>query len=865
MKLKFSLAGRLVALFALFGLLPLGLAVLSFARASTKMGATDGKNLALIANSLADRVDRNLFERYGDVQAFGTNEAIYDGNSWYKTSEKDNGIVTAMNAYVDLYDMYYLTILVDLSGKVVAVNSKDADGKPIDTAAIYAKNYKDAAWFKALAAGNSTSRQPYAGPGNDTVSGTFVEEAAIDDDVKSVYKGNDGMAIGFSAQVKGADGKLIGYWSNRAKFSLVEAVVTDFYKEMKAGGRAGTSITVLDAQGRHLIDYRPASRHDEALVHDASILFRPADRDAPSFKEVLAGHDGSAVLALDGQDTLVAGVRDHGALGFPGMNWSFVVTVPAAEAMPAAVAFEKELRWLTLLVSVAVLGLGLYVGRRFAKPIVAMTEASGRLACGDVNVKVDHQSTDETGALARALNETAAYVREMASGADAIARGDLDSPVRSRGESDVLSRSLEGVRANVGALVAAADAQIAKARDGELASRVDTKPFDGAYRRVAEGLNDLMSAVGKPLDDLKAALARVGDRDLSARMSGDYQGDYATVKAAMSRALENVEGSLEAISVAADQVATAATEISTGSQSLSQATTEQASSLEEVTASLQEITSMSRQNASNAQQARGMAQGASDGAERGLRSMQKLSEAVVAIRSHADQTAKIVKTIDEIAFQTNLLALNAAVEAARAGDAGKGFAVVAEEVRNLAMRSAEAAKTTSKLIEESVNSSAQGVALNGEVSAQFNDIATRVRKVVEVMAEIAAASEQQSRGVEQINTAIDEMSRVTQHNAATTEQSAAAAEELSAQSSSVQEMIRSFRLTNVRVGASTPQRRPSGPRPNGGLPAPKASPEARTVAKRISVRPSLRVVNSAGSAAAAAFPLDDDEKVMEQF
>jgi uncharacterized phage infection (PIP) family protein YhgE len=179
-----------------------------------------------------------------------------------------------------------------------------------------------------------------------------------------------------------------------------------------------------------------------------------------------------------------------------------------------------------------------------------------------------------------------------------------------------------------------------------------------------------------------------------------------------------------------------------------------------------------------------------------------MSESINKIKESSDQTAKIVKTIDEIAMQTNLLALNAAVEAARAGEAGRGFAVVAEEVRNLAQRSAEAAKNTANMIEESVKNAEDGVKIAGEVAQSFESIATGNAKVNDLIAEIAAASGEQSQGIDQVNTAVAEMDKVTQQNAANSEESASAAEELSSQAEELQSMVAQFTLTNtVQKGA----------------------------------------------------------------
>ncbi|HWD19934.1 MAG TPA: methyl-accepting chemotaxis protein [Verrucomicrobiae bacterium] len=260
------------------------------------------------------------------------------------------------------------------------------------------------------------------------------------------------------------------------------------------------------------------------------------------------------------------------------------------------------------------------------------------------------------------------------------------------------------------------------------------------------------------------------------------------------------------ISDGAAQVAQAAGQVSASSQTLASGSGQQAASLEETSASLEEMSSMTKRNSESAAKANQLAKEARDAADKGASDMQTMSEAMLAIKASSDDIAKIIKTIDEIAFQTNILALNAAVEAARAGDAGMGFAVVADEVRNLAQRSALAAKETAGKIEGAITKTAQGVEISSQVALTLNDIVSKVRQVDDLVAEVSHASREQTQGISQINTAVNQMDKVTQGNAASAEESAAAAEQLTAQSESMKHSVAELMQL---VGAS------SKPSPSG--------------------------------------------------
>jgi len=246
---------------------------------------------------------------------------------------------------------------------------------------------------------------------------------------------------------------------------------------------------------------------------------------------------------------------------------------------------------------------------------------------------------------------------------------------------------------------------------------------------------------------------------------------------------------IDGLATGGEQVASASEQLSSSSQQMSQGASEQASSLEEVSSSLEEMASMTKQNSENTRQVNSMAGDAKDAANQGTEAMGRLSKAISQIKTSSDETSKIIKTIDEIAMQTNLLALNAAVEAARAGEAGRGFAVVAEEVRNLAQRSAEAAKNTAQLIEGSRTNTENGVQVSAEVSELLTTISERAQKVAQLSSEVSAASEEQSQGIDQVNGAVAQMDQVTQTNAANAEESASASEELSGQAQNLNAMV----------------------------------------------------------------------------
>jgi len=403
------------------------------------------------------------------------------------------------------------------------------------------------------------------------------------------------------------------------------------------------------------------------------------------------------------------------------------------------------------------------------------------------------------------LNKTSTMI-------DELMRGHLGMRLRMNREDEIgkMAKSMDTFADDLQNIVIGTMQKIA---NGDLSANI--VPRD-SQDEIGPALSQTIDALrGLIIEDGGKVLQAAADKDLSMRLTRIYKGEYAKMKDNINTVVQNLDNSMVQVSEAVGQVTGASSEISKGAQNLAEDSNKQASSLEEVSSSLEEMSSMTKQNAENSNKAKLLAAEARDAAQKGDESMKRMGEAIHQIKESSDNTAKIVKSIDDIAFQTNLLALNAAVEAARAGEAGKGFAVVAEEVRNLAMRSAEAAKNTADMIEESVKNADGGVKITEEVAKSLGQIIDRISKMNSLINEIAAASGEQAQGIEQVNKAVASMNQVTQSNAANSEESASAAEQLSSQAAELANMVSEFTLSvgQPRIGQIRQRNLPQAQRP----------------------------------------------------
>ena len=537
---------------------------------------------------------------------------------------------------------------------------------------------------------------------------------------------------------------------------------------------------------------------------EAKVLASP---DTAAVRELRAVPDNPMIKAARAGDTAhvvrfeLKGTAWLGIATVLPQGWIVIAQIPEAETLEPLVAAEREVALVGLVGAVLALILTIGVTRSITRPLDSIVQAARGIARGDTQQVIDYRSNDELGALADSFRDTIRYLSDAASAAESLAHGDLAAVVTPRSDVDRLSLGIQSAVGALSAVLSRAGDAISAAKDGNLHHVTSSAGLQGAYAELATATNAMLSSVAAPITEAERVLQRVAERDLTARMQGEFRGDYARIKESLNLALERIQTTLGHVNAAAGQVATAGVEIGSASNDLAQRSATQAAGIEEISATLNEMASSARTAADNTARARAAANVTRSAVSEGMTSMRELTNAIAQIKESGDQTARIVKTIDEIAFQTNLLALNAAVEAARAGESGKGFAVVAEEVRNLAKRSADAAKQTAELIEAAVAHTTAGVVLNEQALQRLEQIDGEAGRVVAVMEDIAASGARQAQEIAQANSAIGTLSGNTQQTAAMAEEFAAASAELGAQSAALIDRIAEFTLEEKPSGA----------------------------------------------------------------
>ncbi len=590
-----GLSTKLAAAFLAIGIVPAVLVtVVSFWSSSNQLSRQIGDSFAAVAEQVNDAVDRSLFERYGDAQAFAANPTILDRDYWYQAGSGRNAIAAAANRYVELYGIYDLAMVVDMDGRLIAVNDKDATGHALETAYLYERNFSGEPWF------TDTVQRRFLTADGSALSGTVVEDVQVDPDVKRVMS-NDGLVVTFTAPVTDATGRVVAVWHNKATFSLVEDIIVSAYNGLAEKGTPEAVLTLVDRNGRLLVEYAPHQTGNASVIHDMSAILSTSLREDNEAASRIGERDTGSIRVRDAQGgwNLTGFSPSKGALGYAGLGWGTLVAVDEGVALASVYDLRNYMILLVLASAVTVGLLGLWLGRATARPLMqglsVLRSGAAQVAAAAGQVSSSAQSLSE-GATeqAAALEQTSASMEEMAS----MTRSNAENAARAFTLMSEAASSVDGANRALADMVTS---MTAIRESSHKVSKIIRTIDEIAFQTNILALNAAVEAARAGEAGMGFAVVADEVRSLAQRSAAAARDTTALIEESVMRS-ENGEARVSQVTDAIRRITAGVTEVKQLVEDVSAASSQQTQGVDQVTQAISQMEKVTQSSAATAEE-----------------------------------------------------------------------------------------------------------------------------------------------------------------------------------------------------------------------------------------------------------------------